>query len=147
MSASAETVRVMPVPVPMIGAMWPAVWPYIERGNQVANLDPERLLVDLATLHAVLWCVFVNDGLAAAYFSSVEVHDDGRKSLMVYGLGGRDLRAWLPKQIEVMEAHARGEGCQAAGFYGVKAWTRLVPPEYEATPAPDGAVLYSRALQ
>ena len=144
MSAS-DSVRVVPIPAAMVPAMWDAALPHLVRGNRVAKLDPVRLLVDLVKRHAVLWCVFVDDELLAAYFSSVVLDDDGRKSLMVYGLGGRMLSAWLNTMICKMEAHAMANGCTVASFHGVRGWSRLVP-QYQAIPAGDGVALYQRVL-
>lgn len=144
MSPSAN-VRVYPVPLQMVPDVWGQALPLIERGNQVAKSDPVTLLLDLVTGHAVLWLVFVSDSLAAVYFSSVCLEDDGRKSLMVHGLGGGRLRAWLASMVETMEAHAKAQGCWASGFYGVKGWGRLVP-QYDETPHGDGVSLYRRAL-
>ena len=144
MSAS-DSVRVVPIPLEMVPAMWPAALPHLERGNRSAKLNPVELLLDLVSRHAVLWCVFVNDELVAAYFSAVVLEDDGTKSLMVFGLGGRKVRTWLDTMIRKMEAHAVGNGCSVASFFGVRGWSRLVP-HYQATASDDGVTLYQRVL-
>lgn len=144
MSCSAE-IRVVPVPVQMVPEMWNQALPHLERGDEAAHTNPVKLLLDLISSHAVLWVVFVDDALVAAYFSAIHFEDDGSKSLMVYGLGGGALRKWLRAMIDTMERHARANGCLYASFHGVGAWSRLVP-EYEATPAGDGVALYRRAL-
>jgi hypothetical protein len=144
MSCSAE-IRVVPVPVQMVPEMWEPALPHLVRGDEAARTNPVKLLLDLISSHAVLWVVFVNDALVAAYFSSIHVEDDGNKELMVYGLGGGALRVWLRTMIATMEQHARANGCLYASFHGVGAWSRLVP-EYTATPTGDGVALYRRAL-
>lgn len=144
MSAS-DSVRVVPIPLELVPSMWNAALPHLTRGNRVAKLHPVRLLLDLMSRHAVLWCVFVDDELVAAYFSAVVLEDNGAKSLMVFGLGGRKLRTWLNTMICKMEAHAVGNGCSVASFYGVRGWSRLVS-HYQATAADGGVTLYQRAL-
>lgn len=142
---ASDDVRVVPIPLELVPSMWDAALPHLTRGNQVAKMNPVKLLLDLVSRHAVLWCVFVDDELVAAYFSSVVLEDDGTKSLMVFGLGGRKLRTWLSAMICKMEAHAVDNGCGVASFYGVRGWSRLVP-DYLATPDVDGVTLYQRAL-
>lgn len=144
MSAS-DSVRVVPVPLQMVPEMWEAVLPHLTRGDQVARSNPVKLLLDLVSGHAVLWCVFVSDELVAAFFTSVVLEDDGRKSLMVYGLGGGRLRVWVDGALATLEAHARGNGCFAQCFYGRRGWSRVVP-HYQSTPAGDGVALYQKVL-
>lgn len=138
-------VRVMPVPLQMVPDVWEAALPHLVRGDEAANSNPVKLLLDLVSGHAVLWLVFVSDNLVAAYFSSIHIDDDGRKSLMVYGLGGGRLRVWLNTMICKMEAHALANGCAIAAFHGVAGWGRLTPG-YKSTPVGDGVALYEKVL-
>lgn len=142
---SDDAVRVCPVPLQMVPDVWSQAAALLDKGNTAAKSNKVKVLLDLVSGHAVLWLVFVGDTLVAAYFSAIQIDDDGGKSLMVYGLGGSKLRVWLSAMIGKMEAHALANGCSAACFHGVNGWGRLVP-HYQATPVGDGVALYRRAL-
>lgn len=145
MSASAD-IKVLPVHRGLIAQMWPHALPHLERGAAVGKIDAAELLADLWNVRTVLWCVFKDGQITAAYFSSIHEGDAEGRFLMVYGLGGTDVRAWLPDLVETMEEHAKANRCDRACFHGAPAWARLVP-QYTKLPATDGAALFERVLQ
>lgn len=145
MSASAD-IKVLPVHRGLIGKMWPHALPFVERGAAVSKIDPAELLADLWNVRTVLWCVFKDGQITAAYFSSVHEGNAEGRFVMVYGLGGDGVRAWLPELVDTMEAHAKGNECDRICFHGAPGWGRLLP-HYTKLPATDGAALFERFIQ
>lgn len=143
MSASAE-IRIVPVPRGLLGEVFRLALPYLIKGAAVSELDDEELAADLLNGNAVLWCIFVDDNMTAAFFTAVHADDDGR-FLNIYGFGGEGVRVWIDKLQDVMEDHAARNECRSVRFYGRRAWGRLVP-RYQPIASENGATIYERAI-
>lgn len=144
MSASAD-LKIFPVPPSLLPQVWPHALPYIERGAEISQLDPNQVLIDLGRGHAVLWGVFSGGKLLASCFTSVHVLEDGARFLMLYGLGGHSPRRWVGQFRQSIEKFAKIQGCKSVAFHGVRGWARLVPG-YSATPVAADVWIYERAL-
>jgi hypothetical protein len=90
-----------------------------------------------------LWLVLEDGQPVAAWFTDINVEDDGSRWIGVYGLNGRGVRQWARALADRMVEFAREERCARVLFAGRRAWGRLVP-ECKPLREERGAVIWER---
>jgi len=139
--------NILPIPVSSLDDLWPHVWPHLKRGVEVCGRSREQLAADILSDRARVWCASseVNAAVYAAWLTEIVTHE-GRRCLMVFGLGGAYPTAWITQLEDRMAAYARDENCALARFAGRKGWSKLLS-QCRQVGTIEGETLYQRDLQ
>lgn len=83
------------------------------------NVDVKDITDDLMEGRSLLWHVYIEDTLAAAFTTSV-MHHPRRKTLFIEFMGGVDMKIWMKAALSVLE-HV----CRAMGLSAIEADGRI----------------------
>lgn len=83
------------------------------------NVSLEDIVEDLLEQRSLLWHVYIEDTLAAAFTTSVVRHPQ-RQTLFIEFMGGVDMRAWMKAALAVLT-----DVCRAAGLAAIEADGRV----------------------
>lgn len=78
----------------------PMLLPAIEEFNR--NVSVDNVIEDLLDQSSLLWHVYIEDTLAAAFTTVVCTHPQ-RKTLYIEFMGGVDMRVWMKAALEVLK--------------------------------------------
>lgn len=115
--------RILQVPLPLVGAMWPIVAPQLLRGVAASDGDLKALVDDIVAGVANLW-VITDDGDLLGVFVTAIIEDDSGRAVDVYGLSGRKIERWGHLISERMNAYAKANECGRVLFCGRKGLLR-----------------------
>lgn len=139
-----EAITIVCVPPRMFGPVWLKCGEVVREAVRTAgNLGDVLARIEDESLQC--WLVLRNGYTpAAAWFTDINVQDDGSRWLGVYGLNGKGVREWARALSDRMVDFARAERCERVLFAGRKAWGRLLP-ECKPLRAEGGATIWERA--
>lgn len=83
------------------------------------NVDVEDIVDDLIAGRSLLWHVYLEDTLVAAFTTSVVQHPR-RKTLFIEFMGGVDMKVWMKAALLVLK-----DVCIAMGLSGIEADGRI----------------------
>lgn len=118
--------HILPIPLSQMDDWWPHIWPHLSRGVEVCGRPREELAQDIIHDRARVWMAAGDNPVrvTAAWLTEVVV-EPGKRTLMIFGMGGDRPSEWASDAASRMEAYAREEGCTAARFAGRKGWARF----------------------
>lgn len=120
-----QELKIVCVPPNMFGAAWLKLGDLVPDAVRVAgDLGDIVARIEDATLQ--LWIAADGKPLAA-WFTDINIEEDGSRWIGVYGLNGSGVRRWARALSDQMVEFARAEQCARVMFAGRKAWGRLVP--------------------
>lgn len=128
--ADAGPVACIPVPKEHVHAVWSAAAPMLDRALATVpgTMTLDDLLLGLQTDEYMLWVVFIDKTLVAAFTTRI-VEYPRRRALSIDWVGGSRMREWFSPVMEVIRRHARYNGCRHVEGYGRDAWFRWVSRE------------------
>lgn len=139
---------VLAIPPKHLGDIWKHIIPFLILGLQANPKMTIREVADgLVDQSIQLWIAAPKDenvGIVAAFLTSIE-RDRGEWVLTLYGLGGKNAKAWVQACHETMMAFARREGCARVRLAGRPAWRRILPG-YMVTGKLGDHLIYERAV-
>lgn len=129
---------ISPVPKDLVLGVWPEIDSVMRASVATTNgkFSMDDVLKGVLEDVYVLWCVFIDGELVAALTTRIIPYAE-RRGLALDWIGGTRMREWLPTAHEIMETHAKNNGCTHLEGYGRKAWGRWLAkygwePEYVA---------------
>lgn len=136
---------VVRIPVNHISAIWSYVFPLLDHSREINPLmTMDQIIEGLADQSLQLWVVVKNDQgteLVASFLTAIE-RDQGEWVLSLHNLVGREARGWVMACHEEALRFARLQDCVRVRLAGRKAWTRILPPDYQVTGEMDGHFIY-----
>lgn len=137
------------IPVNHIPAIWPYVFPLLDRSLEVNPLMTMNQIVEgLADESLQLWVAVKNDPLAqlaAAFLTAIE-RDNGEWVLSLHNLFGQDARHWVMQCHQAAHQFARLQECTRVRMCGRKAWQRILPG-YAVVGEKSGHLIYERRVE
>jgi len=129
---------VSPVPKHLVLGVWPEIVATMKDSVATTNgkFSMDDVLKGVLEDVYVLWCVFIDGELVASLTTRIIPYAE-RRGLAMDWIGGTRMREWLPAAHDIMQAHAKANGCTHLEGYGRKAWGRWLAkygwePEYIA---------------
>lgn len=130
--------NITPIQPDLVGAVWPAVVEMLQPAVDTAKGKCEMtdLLSEILKGSLVLWMVWKGNK-PVAFFTTRIIEYPQRRAMALDWVGGREMRTWMKKALDLVEEHARRNGCEHLEGYGRSAWGRLLKrhgwePEYVA---------------
>lgn len=129
---STRNIRLVCIPPPMLGDMWPHVGPYLVKGEYALTGSMHAALTDLNNVlkavhmrRANVWAVMDDyEGRVIAGLITELYEDEGRRFLWVSRMGGERIQRWGHALSETMNDYAKAENADCVRFYGRKALQR-----------------------
>ncbi len=124
---SPADIAVTIIPPELHAASWPIALPFLRKASETCEESEAELARRLAEKEAQLWLVVDLARLSTEAAFLTSVHDGGKgRFLWLFGLGGREPRAWALAVQTAVTTFAKHERCGAVRFSGSKAWKRLL---------------------
>lgn len=89
-----------------------------DMGDVVERIEDRNLQV---------WIVTDGREVLATCFTDINVEEDGRRFVGVYGLAGHGIMRWAGQLSDTLAAFARAESCGRVMFRGRLGWARVLP--------------------
>lgn len=124
-----DDVRLYSVNSTHIDKVWPLAAPLIERSLKHAHgkYKIEDILESIIDKNMLLWVIFNNDELSAA-FVTICLEYPQERTLQIDFCGGKDHKKWVGKVWDVLSEYARFHGCKAMEIPGREGWDRAITP-------------------
>tara|TARA_R100001460_G_scaffold50083_1_gene88398 strand:- start:357 stop:803 length:447 start_codon:yes stop_codon:yes gene_type:complete len=100
--------------------------PAIENNNRNASLDD--VVGDILSNQSLMWAVYIEDTLAAAFTTSVVKHPQ-RRTLFIEFMGGVEMNVWMRAALNVLKLLAKEaelSGIEADGRIGFSKFAESV---------------------
>lgn len=136
---------ILPIPLAHLDDVWPHVWPHLRRGVEVCGRSREQLAADILDDRVRVWMAASDRAVSAAWLTEIVTHE-GKRCLMVFGLGGSDPTAWIEQLETRMAGYAKDERCDLARFAGRKGWSKLLS-QCRQVGVIEGEALYQRDIR
>ena len=133
-----DNIRISPIRPEFVDVIWPEVVrmlePAVETSKGKFAIDDIR--EEILRGELVLW-IIVQDKTPVAFYTTRLIESPGRRAMAMDWLGGSGVLSWRNAALDMMEEHARTNGCQHLEGYGRLAWGRILErrgwkPEYVA---------------
>jgi len=121
----AQDIKIIPVPLPVIGQVWGQVSPLLYAGlAEASNMTLADVLDGIfdGTYH--LWAIYADGAICAAFVTSV-MRDGDMRFLDVSALAGEGIITWGKPLSSAMNNHAKELGCEKVRFVGRRALERV----------------------
>lgn len=122
----------------LIGSIWPSVVELLEPSVETTKgkFSISDVLVGVLSGELVMWMVW-SDNKPVAFYTTRIVEYPQRRAMAMDWVGGKNIRSWMHKALDEMEAHARRNKCEHLEGFGREGWGRLLKrrgwkPEYIA---------------
>lgn len=123
-----QNISVTLVPVGQIDKVWAEASPLIRLSQRrISSYEGMADIYDaLQSKKNQLWLVRVEDKLVAAATTVIEKHP--RKTVLrILHIGGRDMKLWQMKGLEVLKVAAKYAGCNSIQGDARLGWVRKIP--------------------
>ena len=139
-------IDIVPVPADRLDDAWPHIWPALAKGVEVSGLERREIAAGILTERMRVWMATGHGPtrVMAAWLTQI-LTVNGKRCLVVFGLGGEKPAAWAGDLERAMTAYAAAEGCSLFQFAGKRGWLRFMSGWREAGRV-DGQPYYERAV-
>lgn len=129
------------VPQEQIGNIWETAIEFLRLAlKRTGRVDEADLFTDLLTGEQQLWIGFEEKEPKA--FATTKVYTDhGKRILLIYSIGGKNVSEFWETGVDVFERFARDQNCSLIEFQGRDGWKVLEPYGFEKT-----AVVYQKEI-
>lgn len=133
-----EDIRISPIRPEFVDVIWPEVVRMLEPSIETSNgkFTIEDIREEIARGDLVLW-IILQDKTPVAFYTTRLIEYPGRRAMAMDWVGGSGVLSWRNAALDMMEEHARANGCEHLEGYGRLAWGRILKrrgwkPEYVA---------------
>ncbi len=96
----------------------PMIKPAVDKNERNVSID--NVVEDILDTRSLMWAVYIEDTLSAAFTTSVVLHPQ-RKTLFIEFMGGVNMTVWMKTALEVLKKLAKDgglDGIEADGRVG-----------------------------
>ena len=111
-----------------------AYWPYLEGMVQMPldRMDlndmytTDDVLTKLKGMYWQCWVAFEGNQPECVFITKVDQYPAGRKEIVVYLVGGKNIEHWLSDAWGLFKAYGKESGCSGIRGMGRKGWARVL---------------------
>jgi hypothetical protein len=120
-------------PIDEVGDKWHHIAPLLAKAtSRTGCYEPIDLLAMAMRGQVGIWVCEVDGAIEAAVVTEIKQYPR-RRILEVLFAGGTNMRAWLPRLVEVLDEHGEQAGCSHVASAGRRGWAKA----WGATPTGD----------
>lgn len=114
---------------------WNLLVPLIEKPLKKMNMDgmytTDNVLTKIEARDWQCWVSIQDSQIESVFITKIDAYPAGLRELVVYLVGGTNLKHWLKEAWSIFRAYGKANGCSKIRGMGREGWTRVIPDELE----------------